>query len=85
MRYKLSENGTSYHHQTPEEIIDILEKAIKERFRIRIYYGENGKSWNEGHGTIGYIGRSTGKNKIPLLVYNSRSLGGGGIVRPLYR
>lgn len=29
---------------------------------------------------FGTVGRSTGKVKIPLLVHNSRSMGGGGIL-----
>lgn len=33
----------------------------------------------ETYNTCGYIGRSTGNHKIPLLVNNSRSHGGGAL------
>ena len=72
-------NGTSYHDTTSSEVIKILDEARLYRWRIRLYYGGNGKCWNDEDGTIGYIGRSTGNSKIPILVYNSRSMGGGAI------
>ena len=37
-------------------------------------------SWLEEDDVTGTIGRSTGRQKIPLLIKNSRSLGGGGIL-----
>lgn len=75
-------NGTAYHIETPNEVINILEKARNNRWRIRIFYGDpkTGKDWMEEHDVIGYIGRSAGKVKIPLLIANSRSLGGGAIL-----
>jgi hypothetical protein len=75
-------NGTSYNSETSKEVIDVLENARKNKIRIVVDYGdiETGKSWNEEFGVCGYVGRSTGKIKIPLLVYNKRSFGGGGIL-----
>ena len=72
-------NGTSYHDSTSSDVIRVLEEARMYRWRIRLYYGENGKCWNDEYNTIGYIGRSTG-SKIPILLHNSRSIGGGAIL-----
>jgi hypothetical protein len=72
-------NGTSYSVDTPQEVIDILEKYRGKRdTRIRVFYGDknSGIDWNEENDTIGYIGRSTGTVKIPLLISKSNSSGG---------
>lgn len=71
-------NGTSYHAETSQEVINALETARNNRLRIRIYYGDvkTGICWNEEHDIFGYVGRSSGEIKIPLLVSNSRSYGG---------
>lgn len=73
-------NGTSYHKETSEEVIQCLDQLLNNRERVRIWYGKNGKSWNEEYDILGYIGRSTGENKIPLLINNSRSYGGGALL-----
>lgn len=75
-------NGTYYNKDTNDEVIRILEICRQNRTRIVLDYGdpETGKSWNETFDVTGYIGRSTGQIKIPILVYNNRSLGGGGIL-----
>ena len=75
-------NGTSYSENTSDKVIKVLEKCIKERIRIVVDYGDvkTGISWNECHDICGYIGRSSGKIKIPLLIYNSRSFGGGALL-----
>ena len=75
-------NGTSYHIETPKTVIDILEAARVNRTRIVVDYGDSatGKSWGDRYDIRGYVGRSTGINKIPLLVYNSRSYGGGAML-----
>ena len=75
-------NGTSYDNRTPMEIILILENARKTRTRLLFDWGDqnSGKSWGEVNDLRGYIGRSTGPVKIPLLIKTSRSLGGGAIL-----
>ena len=81
IKYKVV-NGTSYHIDTPDEVVKVLEVARKNRTRIRLFYGDTntGRCWLEVYGTIGRIGRSTGCNKIPLLIKTSRSTGGGAIL-----
>jgi len=71
-------NGTYYHKDTSDRIINALEDAMKNNTRITVDYGDvkTGKSWEEDHNITGYVGRSTGKFKIPLLIHNSRSMGG---------
>jgi hypothetical protein len=75
-------NGTSYHTETKVLIVTILEIARKNKIRLVLDYGDilTGKSWNEIYGINGYIGRSTGTIKIPILIYNNRSIGGGAIL-----
>lgn len=75
-------NGTFYHAETSQPVINVLENARINRKRIRIYFGDTktGKCWNEEHDIFGYVGRSTGENKIPLLVANFRSYGGGALL-----
>jgi hypothetical protein len=78
-KYKVK-NGTYYNINTPDKVIDWLETSRERKQRIRIFYGKSGKCWNEEFDTIGYIGRSTGTIKIPLLIKSSRSIGGGAIL-----
>lgn len=73
---------TWYHWQTPEPVIRILAAAISARkeYRLEISLGdqETGLAW--GDVNSGYIGRSTGSVKIPLLVHNRRCFGGGALL-----
>lgn len=72
--------GTSYSSDTPLKVVEILESARTSGRKVRIFYGRDGKLWNDEHDTIGKIGRSMGPVKIPLLIHNSRSMGGGGLL-----
>lgn len=75
-------NGTTYSDDCSLTVIDVLERCRADRTRIRIAYGfpADGQDWGEVYGTTGYVGRSCGPVKIPLLVHNRRSLGGDGII-----
>jgi hypothetical protein len=75
-------NGTSYHQDTPQAVIDVLERVRNNHTRIRIFFGDvhTGRSWNEEHDVQGTIGRSTGSVKIPLLIHNVTSHGGPAIL-----
>ena len=64
-----------------DKLIDVLEKCIANRTRVRIWYGgEDGRSWLDEFDMIGRIGYTCGAIKIPILVANSRSYGGGAIL-----
>lgn len=80
--YKVSQDGTYYHKDTPDKVIEILERCRKNHTRVQVFYGDTktGRDWHEEHDTMGYIGRSTGPISIPILVYNSRSYGGGALL-----
>lgn len=73
---------TCFHEETPDGLCRLLETLRQTGERVKIYYGDpgTGKLWLEEHETRGYIGRSTGRIKIPLLIYNSRSMGGGALL-----
>lgn len=76
-------DGTSFHKDTPMQVCRILNNAINNRSqKIRIFYGdkETGIDWNESYDTFGFIGRSIGPIKIPLMIHSKRSLGGSGIL-----
>lgn len=77
-------NGTYYHKETPDQVIEILEGSrlsYREK-RLRVHYGDTktGKDWMEQYDIMGYVGRSMGPIKIPLLIHNKRSMGGGGML-----
>ena len=69
---------------TPRKVVEILEAARQDGrlSRIRLSYGDakTGKDWLEEHDVEGYVGRSTGRDKVPLLLANSKSTGGGAIL-----
>jgi hypothetical protein len=75
-------NGTSYDVRTPEKVVAILENARQNRTRLHVSLGdtESGRDWLEENMVHGFIGRSTGCIKIPLLIHNRRSLGGPGLL-----
>ncbi len=77
-------NGTTYHTTTPQRVVDILERYRQGHSdqRLKLHYGdtETGRDWMEIYGVTGYVGRSMGPIRIPILVHNSRSTGGGGIL-----
>ena len=76
-------NGISFDKSTPDQVCRILANYCGDRSqRVRVFYGDTktGKDWFEFYDVIGYIGRSTGTVKIPLLIHSSRSLGGVAIL-----
>lgn len=86
-------NGTSYGDHTPDAVIRVLERAREDQTRIRIRLGFTehhedvlsgkaplGRDWLDEFQCEGTVGRSGGTIHIPLLIHNSRSMGGGGIL-----
>jgi len=85
MKEYKTENGTSYDVRTPDEVVAILENARQNRTRLHVSLGETegpeaGNDWLEENMVYGFIARSTGSIKIPLLIHNRRSLGGPGLL-----
>jgi len=81
-KYKISASGISYHIDTDENVVKVLDMLYKSKTRVRIYNGDvkTGKAWVEENDTMGTIGRSTGINSIPLLLKNANSGGGPGLL-----
>jgi hypothetical protein len=76
---------THYNPRTHPGAKAVIESHLQARKqgqgqRLRFHYGDNetGRAW--GDTESGYVGRSTGSQKIPLVVHNARSMGGGGLL-----
>lgn len=71
-------NGTEYSAGTPNSVVGALEEARLTGRRIRVFYGnpETGEDAKAQLHTLGYVGRSAGERKFPVIVYNKRSLAG---------
>lgn len=69
--------GTSYDADTPDAVIEVLERVRASGDRITIVYGdtETGEPWQD-RPESGYVGRSSGTLKVPILLYSSRSIDG---------
>lgn len=74
-------DGTFYHVETKDKIIERLEQCRRAGQSVRVFLGdtETGKAWAEENDVYGRLGRSTGPVKIPLLCH-PRSRGGGGLL-----
>jgi hypothetical protein len=70
VHYRRLPSGTCYHADTPDPVIDILETLRQNQRKVRLFYGDTqtGQSWFDEHDVVGYIGRSTGSIKVPLLI-----------------
>ena len=72
----------TFNEKTCDKVKNVLTECYNNQGRVRIWYGDidTGVSWLDEYDVVGTIGRSTGQQKIPLLIKNSRSSGGGGIL-----
>lgn len=72
----------NFNENTSDKVKECIEHCYHSKSRVRIWYGNNntGECWLEEYDTIGTVGRSSGQVKIPLLLKNARSSGGGGIL-----
>lgn len=70
-------NGTFYDKKTTDEVIQVLRTYQGDETRLVFWYGdtETGRAW--GDKATGRLGRSSGPHKVPLVIHNSRSMGGG--------
>ena len=74
----------AYYKHIPQKLVEALEYARKNNLRIKLDLGDTktGKSWNEVYDVTGRIGLSRGdKARFPILVHNTRSLGGTSILQ----
>ena len=72
----------TFDENTCDNVKTVLTECYNTQCRIRIWYGDTdtGVSWMDEYDVVGTVGRSSGQAKIPLLIKNSRSSGGGGIL-----
>ncbi len=75
-------NGTFYDLRTSVEVIEVLEKARLNRTRLHISLGDTatGRDWLDEFQCFGFIGRSMGPTKVPLILPLRRSIGGSSIL-----
>jgi len=72
---------TEFHHQTPKCVADILEAARRDgSYRLRLYYGDPSTGVLWGDVDEGYIGRSTGRSKVPIVLRTRTQAGGHPIL-----
>ena len=76
------ENKLETYNNVNEALMSLIVRAWKYKFRIRVFYGDihTGRSWNEEYDVMGTIGRTTGSIKVPILLHNKRSRGGGALL-----
>ena len=79
---KFKNNELCFDDETNENVMNVICECFLRGTRIRVWYGDivTGKSWDEENDTIGRVGKSTGNVKIPLLIKNKRSSGGGALL-----
>lgn len=81
--YKVTASNTWYHIDTPNEIINTIERAIYGKYRVKIKYKDGFEDFTgytkDGLNVSMYIGKSNGSVKIPLHIPNKRSYSGGGL------
>jgi hypothetical protein len=71
-------NGTTY--KAPLTLAEAIERCRQSKKCFRFHLGDatTGRAW--GDVDEGYVGRSMGPIKIPLVIANRRSLGGPGLL-----
>lgn len=75
--YNVHASGTHYHPDTTEDVVNALEKARRNKTKIRIFLGDaDGVSWHDENDVTGLIGRSMGPCHVPLLLSSAKSDGG---------
>lgn len=75
-------NGITFDAKTPDRVVNVLLRYMGTKERIRVFYGDpkTGRDYGEEYNVMGYVGNSAGPVKIPLLVNNTRSYGGPGLL-----
>lgn len=80
-QHHITPMGTHYHPATPDRLCGVLDALIVNQTRVAIQYGDpnTGVAWGD-RPEVGRVSRSLGPVKVPILVHNRRSLGGGAIL-----
>lgn len=74
--------ATTFDPHTAEAVKALLENARLKHLRLRLYMGDaaTGLDWNEEHDVLGYISRSMGPIRVPILIKTQASSGGPAIL-----
>ena len=75
-------SGTYYREGMPSAVINGLESARINRYRVRVFYGDakTGHDWKKQFDVVGTVSRSTGHIPIPILLASPRSTSGAAIL-----
>lgn len=78
-KYKLCQD-VYYHIDTHDDMVRKLRHLQHMEKRVIIHYGDpkTGKFWGDQH--IGRISNTGGSVKIPIMLYNSTSIGGAALL-----
>lgn len=81
-QYNITDDGTYFDARTNERVVKALQQARRAQCTIRLFQGdtETGVAWNEEYDVVGRVSRSMGPHKVPILINNRRSMGGGAIL-----
>ncbi len=81
LKYK-TYNDISYSVDTPDFMVKIIDNLYRQKIRVRFHWGstQTGEDWGDVYDVSGRVSRSTGIYKVPLLVHNRGSTGGGAIL-----
>ena len=79
--YRQAGSGTYYRAETPKQVVSILEGALRDQKKLRVFYGDpaTGRDWLEENDVEGRIGRSCGELKVPLMIA-SGEIGGPALL-----
>lgn len=78
----MSSADTHFHQDTHPRVRAIIESARLSGRKLRLHYGDltTGRDWLEENDVVGFIGRSTGIQKAPLILKSKRSDGGPAVL-----
>lgn len=82
MKERVEFCGLWFSTETEQHIKDIIVRLYLSKKRVRFHWGDTktGRDWGDTYDVCGTVGRTSGIQKIPLLIHNSRSRGGGAIL-----
>jgi len=80
--YDVWDDGYTFGLDTPVSVKVALMNCKDSNHRVRFWYGDpkTGEAWLEESDVYGFVGFSTGRSKIPLILKNRHSLDGPGIL-----
>ena len=71
-----------FSQSTPLAVQNVLRDLLHTDIRIRVWIGDpvTGRAWCEEYDVTGTVSRSTGINKVPLLISRKGALGGAAML-----